>query len=410
MKHILLLMDAPGAPLFAPRIRHLLSNLQKKDWQWIVVSERMPNTDFEFSNCRHLQFPYYSDKPGLRNKLRWLADKLFGLKEWMFYRFITNHVHPEEVDCIFCSSFHTFPLPTASRLARRWHLPFIADLRDIAEQWGETPYMQHPIHTPFGKLNRCLTTRYTALSIRQRNMALKQACSITTVSPWHKQVLEETFHSVHLIYNGYDEQTFRPKDVKSDTFNITYTGKIYDFNLRDPHLLFQALGELKKDGLLPDKLRLSFYCERDIQEQLLALAEQYDITRILHIHDFVSNDEIIHILHRTSISVILTNQATPHGSHGIMTTKFFEALGVEKPVLCVRSDEECLAQVIRETNAGVAATTAEEVRTFILDKYHEWQKNGFTHQPVIQEQKQRFTRRHQALQFEALLLSQINDR
>ena len=87
----------------------------------------------------------------------------------------------------------------------------------------------------------------------------------------------------------------------------------------------------------------------------------------------------------------------------------FEALGVEKPVLCVRSDEECLAQVIRETNAGIAATTAEEVKAFILDKYSEWQQNGFTRQAVNQAQKQLFTRQYQAGQFEALLTSLMLD-
>ena len=93
-----------------------------------------------------------------------------------------------------------------------------------------------------------------------------------------------------------------------------------------------------------------------------------------------------------------------------MGTKFFEALGVEKPVLCVRSDEECLAQVIQETNAGLAGTNAEEVADFILDKYAEWKKNGFTHQAVNQEVKKQFTRQYQAKQFEQILLKLIHEK
>ncbi len=85
-----------------------------------------------------------------------------------------------------------------------------------------------------------------------------------------------------------------------------------------------------------------------------------------------------------------------------MTTKFFEALGVEKPVLCVRSDEECLANVINQTNAGLAATNVEEIQTFICEKYHEWQKNGFTRQAVIN--KEQFSREKQAQQFEQLFI------
>jgi hypothetical protein len=80
-----------------------------------------------------------------------------------------------------------------------------------------------------------------------------------------------------------------------------------------------------------------------------------------------------------------------------MGTKFFENIGVEKPVLCVRSDEECLAQVIAQTNAGLAATTVEEVEHFLLNKYNEWLRNGYTRQAVTN--KHLFSRQHQAEQF-----------
>ena len=69
----------------------------------------------------------------------------------------------------------------------------------------------------------------------------------------------------------------------------------------------------------------------------------------------------------------------------------------------VRSDEECLAQVIKETNAGLAATNVEQVKEFISDKYAEWKTNGFTRQPVNQEAKKRFTRQFQSEQIEHLI-------
>jgi hypothetical protein len=80
-----------------------------------------------------------------------------------------------------------------------------------------------------------------------------------------------------------------------------------------------------------------------------------------------------------------------------MTTKFFEAIGVEKPVLCVRSDQGCLAQVIKETNAGIAANSVEEVKSFITLKYKEWQEKGFTRQPILA--RHQFSRENQAKQF-----------
>jgi hypothetical protein len=113
--------------------------------------------------------------------------------------------------------------------------------------------------------------------------------------------------------------------------------------------------------------------------------------------DLVSIKEIPSLLQRSSAILVLTNKSTKNGPKGIMTTKFFEAVGVEKPVLCVPSDEGCLAQVIAKTNAGVAAKSVEDVKAFITEKYNEWQKNGFTRQNVIN--KEYFCRENQANQF-----------
>jgi hypothetical protein len=88
-----------------------------------------------------------------------------------------------------------------------------------------------------------------------------------------------------------------------------------------------------------------------------------------------------------------------------MGTKFYEILGVEKPCLCLNSDEECLADAIENTHAGLAATKVEDVKAFILDKYQEWKENGYTHQAVID--KEQYTRQHEAKQFEQLFLQCI---
>ena len=106
-----------------------------------------------------------------------------------------------------------------------------------------------------------------------------------------------------------------------------------------------------------------------------------------------------------SVVLILSNKQTLHGPKGIMTTKFFEALGVEKPVLCVTSDEACLASAIEKTNAGVAATNVEEVKAFILEKYAEWQQNGYTRQNVVAAEKEKFSRQEQAQAFENIIQS-----
>ena len=89
----------------------------------------------------------------------------------------------------------------------------------------------------------------------------------------------------------------------------------------------------------------------------------------------------------------------------MMGTKFYEILGVEKPCLCLNSDEECLANAIQKTHAGLAATNVEDVKSFVLEKYQEWQQYGYTRQAVIN--KEQFTRQHEAEQFEQLFIETL---
>lgn len=342
--------------------------------------------------------PYY--RGSKTDYLLWLADKLFNWKEKKLYKTIKQRLSADDFDIIFCSSFNLFPLLTAKRLCEEWNKPMVVDLRDIAEQWGKNnyTYIKRGLKTGNTWFNGIIANLYIQHSVAKRNNVLKQASAVTTISPWHKQLLGQINPNTHLIYNGYDEQTFTAQNKVNNKFIITYTGKIYNFNFHDPQLLFSALALIQEKYHLPD-IELHFYCEDEIHGQLIKLAHESGIEKITHIHSYVSSSQILEIIHNSSICLILTCKSTEDGSHGIMTTKFFEALGVEKPVLCVPSDEECLAQVIEETNAGVAAKTIEEVESFILDKYHEWQQNGFTRQKVNQSQKALFSRQRQAEQF-----------
>lgn len=402
-KRLLILTDAPTAPLHSPRMRYLIVNLAKRGWLCTVAYEQLPGSGFTFEQATNIPMPYYKSDKGLGHAWAWLTDKLFDNKECRLYRLLTRKCKATDFDAILCSTFNTFPMVTAARLSQEWQLPLVADLRDIAEQWGESKFAQHLTYTGVTGIDEWLTQRYNNRCIRRRDKALRQASAITTVSPWHQRFMTERFGKAALIYNGYDEQAYTPKDEHSSAFIISYTGRIYDFSLRDPGLLFEALKQMADDATLPAELELHFYCETALHEALQAKALAAGISDRLHLHGYVSNAEVLQVLRQSAISLLLTNKAGVNGAHGIMTTKFFEALGVEKPVLCVRSDEECLAEVIRDTNAGVAATTAEEVKAFALDKYKEWQNKGFTRQAVNKDQKQLFTRQYQAEQFEKLL-------
>lgn len=387
-KQILILCEAIAPPAFTPRVLTLAQYLQHQGWQCTILTEECEQQAFNTDICPIYQMPAYHNL---------LADKLFYAKDQALYRYAVAHLDMSRFDLIFCSTYYYFPLLAAKQLAQRYHLPLVVDLRDIAEQWGNQPYFTRRL-TPCKVLDYCIGKLYERKQLCLRNRILHFANAVTSVSPWHQQLLAQYNPHTHLIYNGYDEQHFVAKDVKTPFFQIAYLGKLYSTSLRDPRLLFAALQSLLAQGLIdPQLLRVRFHIDPDGQAQLHQLLQSYNLNQVIDIQGYIPRSEILDVMHQSSVLLVLTTQSTPQGTHGIMGTKFFENIGVEKPVLCVRSDEECLAQVIAQTNAGLAATTVEEVEHFLLNKYNEWLRNGYTRQAVTN--KHLFSRQHQAEQF-----------
>lgn len=338
--------------------------------------------------------------------MRYIADKVFGSRERQFQAYIEATVNVCEYDAVFCSSCYFFPLQTVHRLARKYHKPFLIDLRDISEQWGNIPYNTHSVASS-RMLNRWFHRCYTAVHVRQRNRVLAAANQVITISPWHQQVLSRINPSTALIYNGFDEQEFYPRDIQTDRFVISYAGKIYNLLFRDPRLLFAAMRQLIDSGRIdPSLVTIQFHIDPLSISPLHRMIDEYGLTDICHVDGYIPRNELLPLLHRSSVLLVLTCQSTPDGAHGIMGTKFYEAMGVEKPVLCIRSDEECLAQVIEQTHAGLAGKEVQEVADFLLDKYHEWQQNGFTRQAL--QHKDLFAREAQSRQIENLIISHLS--
>ena len=387
LKRILIITDAVTKPLYTPRVRNLYHYFSQKDIKIDWFTEQHEEIPSNFNLKLH-QIPFYKHN-GLLGKIEWsiknILNLLFDYKNNFFAKKVLTATQNKNYDLVFCSTFHTFGLKAALKVAQKQNIPLHLDLRDIAEQCDTNEYNNSKI--ALGLISKI----YRNINISRRNQVLKQAHSITTVSPWHVNFLKQFNPNTHLIYNGYDSTLFQPRTTKTNYFDIIYTGKWYSPTLQDPTLLFQALAEINNP-----QIRLIWYTNADVHSQISKLAQQHNLTTPLIINNYVPNNEIPNLLNRSSIILVLTNK----GNRGIMTTKFFEAIGVEKPILCVRSDEECLAQTIKETNAGLAATNVEEVKEFILYHYNEWQQNGYTHINITN--KEQFSRQNQAIQFEKI--------
>ena len=401
-KRILIISDGFTPPLYGVRMTQLCKYLNLDGWDITLVTEQIAGDNYIVPHCRFLAMPYYSQSPFL-HQIQWLSDKLFSRKEHCLYRFAKQNIRLEDFTLILCSTFNLFPLLTAAKLAREAGIPLIADLRDITEQWNADSYLASNIHLPH-KLKRWLVNTYEHKCIRQRNTILRTADAITTISPWHQRLLQSINPNTHLIYNGFDPEIYTTTSVRTSQYIISYIGRLYDFHSRNPQLFLEAVKELHRERQINSSfLHIEFHIEHDMVIALQERVDQLGLQDYFHISGYIRRKDALSLLQHSAISLLFVAAPSLNAPQGVMTTKFFEALGCEKPILCVPSDEGCLAQTIRETNAGIATSDIEEIKAFILDKYHEWQQNGYTHQPVTN--KEQFSRRRQAEQFEQLFLS-----
>lgn len=359
-KKILVVADAYGKPSFAPRLRFLCNYLVQQGYDLIVYTEKWQELPFARN------YPIY-ECVFYHNHWDWIIKSIWSLlSDWKnryFSTWLQRSVTNEHFDLVLCTTFSTFPLRAALDIARAKHIPLIVDIRDLDEQ---VPNAQYQSHRSWWA--RPFRNWYKRVNIRRRNAILRQADCITTVSPWHVEFIRQFNPNVHLIYNGFDPKQFFYEAVPVSQFLISYIGRIYEFQHKD--LIEQAVRELNIS----------------------------DIVLNWHTPDYrsIPITEVGNEIRRSSIMLVLTSTQT----HGMMTTKFFEALGCEKPILCIPSDNGCLAQTMAETNAGLASENIDEIKQFILDKYNEWKQNGFTHQPV--RNIEQFNRKNQAKQFEDL--------
>ena len=274
-------------------------------------------------------------------------------------------------------------------------MPLVVDLRDIIEQYAGNEFLSHSFHVcPW--LDKQLTTLLKRKLLNDRNRTLRMASHVTTVSPWHVEQLKQYNPNVSLIYNGYDPDLFYPDHRPNRRFTITYTGRILSLAMRNPELLFKGV---LLSGLSAEQITLEWYVDPASEALLKEAATQYQVSEYMSYQSYVPASEIPSVLNSSSMLLLLTEKSGEHAPKGIMTTKFFEALAVDKPILCVPSDESYLEENIRRTHSGVAARSAEEVAQFILQYYRQWETQGYTATTPDHEEIKRFSRKGQAEQF-----------
>lgn len=387
MKKILIITDALTQPLYNVRVNFLCNSLVEQGIKVTWISEKYQDIPFKI-NADFIQIPFYKHK-GIIGKIEWVIKNVCSLccdyKNNYFTKKILSLTKDTDFDLVFCSAFHTFGLKSAYYVAKKKNIPLHIDLRDIAEQCDINVYNK-------SKLSRLdvIGTIYRKININRRNKILKLADSISSVSQWHVDYIKQINPNTLLIYNGFDNQEFYFTPIKSNYFDIVYTGRWYGNEMQDTTLLFSALQEIVEKNLIDtSSIRLVWYTANNTHHEIIKTAEKFKLKHITYLYDYVERKFIPEILLRSSICLVLSSNDT----QGIMTTKVYEAMGCEKPILCTNCSKSELHNIISDTNSGIATSNKDEVIDFILSQYKTWQTSNSTHANSVNINM--FSRQHQ---------------
>lgn len=399
MSHKLLIVTDLFPPAFGPRMGYLCKYLGESNWSPVVITENIREERFAGfeSFCPVYRFDYY--RQGKKNLWKRFSGAFLGAKDKILTDLGTQLLEKETFDLILCSTFRTFPLQTAYKLSKKQNIPLIVDLRDIIEQYSG--YELLGSLTGNSIIDKLLTRLLASKELSIRNKILKEAAAVTTVSSWHQQTLSKINPHTHLIYNGYDPELFYPHHLPSSKFSICYTGRVQSIDLRNPIPLFEAIKLLEKsERLTPERFCVQWYTDSESADIIKKAAQDFQVEQFMDFCGYVPAKEVPKVLNSSSILLMLTNEErNGKGPQGIMTTKLFEALAVQKPILCVPNDAGGIEKVLAETKSGIASSSPEVIAEFIKKYMKQYYIEGVTQAYSEEDQVRKYSRSLQAKQF-----------
>lgn len=253
-------------------------------------------------------------------------------------------------DVIYGSGLPWTSLMVASRLSRRYGIPWVAELRDL---WMDSSFYPYD-----GARKR--------IEGRLEKGVLESAAGLVTVSESLAERLRTRFSQpVASVLNGYDPEAYPPAAPPAPgPLRLVYCGMIYE-GTRDPTPLFRAIRLL---GPLAGQVRVAFYGR--YMGGMEKLTQREGVEAQVEVNAPVSHRESLRLQQEADALLLLVwDDPSVRGEY---TGKFFEYMGAGRPVLVVGSAENVAGRAVVERGVGIATTDpariAEQLREWIAQK------------------------------------------
>jgi glycosyltransferase involved in cell wall biosynthesis len=303
------------------------------------------------------------------------------LKSEMFQK-VCDICKNEPIDIIISGGVPQYLSEVSSKASSIYDIPWIADYRDVI---GQTPIQPSSF---IGNIRKSLSR---SLHVKKNNAVSKSAVARLTVSEGLAGILYERNNSpVHIIMNGFDSGDFEPcaSDIREDKFTIIYGGTIYPSQF--PEIFIKGLELLLgNEPNIASKITVKFYGQS--ASYIKKYVSEFKFPTVLEYPGLVDRKSLLRSINSSDIILFLSTQAK-----GIATSKIFESIASQKPILSIPGDNDITDELIKNSNAGLIAETPEQVCECLKGWISEWELNGTVSSNTDLKYINQFSRESQA--------------
>lgn len=341
-----------------------------------------------------IRSPY---QPNLANRLmlkygesrfRWVRKIISGtyeLLQWFFivgpkaglYRAADEYLKKNQVDAIAATGDPFVLFKYASKLSKKYNIPWIADYRD--------PWSNNYEKSKFRWLHRFF--------IRLEKKYVYSASAITTVSEFLKFKLSQLHPHlpIYILPNGYDPEAIakaQQATPPTDRLRFGFVGTIYDWH---PWKSVLRVFENFEKNNLDVPFEINFYGINRAEEIQQEIYERMpNLSNHVKIFGRIPNDKLLPELGSNHLMLLFNY-------YSYMGTKIFDYIGLKRQILlCYSNDEEALqlkqryyrieevegisqqlqADLIHTTHAGIVVKDANHLYEVLENLFREFKTTG----------------------------------
>ena len=275
-----------------------------------------------------------------------------------------NRIPKADKPDILITSFYPLSDLLAGYLIKRTHpqVRWVADFRDLPVDMAK---------------NQVLWPQWTQLFFKH---LLRFADQVTAVSGGLLTQLPIRPERSYVLYNGLEKEKIQENpNHPAEKFTISYTGSVY-IGLQESRILWQVLDQLIKNGKMEAEKIEVHYAGPQSTLWRNWLSDYKTIP--FYDHGYQTALAVRKLQFSSQINLLLT--WSTRESKGIMTTKLFEYLAAQRPILALIKGEYDVevANVIEQINGGKCFSTMDSalihsLEKWILNAYDQWKKDGF---------------------------------